>query len=50
MNTTYQLKGTFKMNHRFTLFAGVLRGFIVVAFLAIGLLPVVLSATAAVIA
>lgn len=50
MNTTPELKGRITMNNQFTAVASVVRGFIVAAFIAIVMLPVVLSATAATIA
>jgi hypothetical protein len=47
MNNTDECAVPKRMSHQLTMVAGVIRGFIVAAFLAIALLPVVLSATAA---
>jgi hypothetical protein len=47
MNNTHELKRPTHMNNQFNEVAGIVRGFIVAAFFAIVMFPVVLSATAA---
>lgn len=47
MNNTPELKRPIHMNNQFNAVAGIVRGFVVAAFIAIVMLPVVLSATAA---